>query len=154
MTSNAKTTQEYIDSLPEDRKEIISNLRNIILKNLPKGFEEGIQYGMIGYFVPHSIYPDGYHCDPKIPLPFMSIASQKNFLAVYHMGIYTKTELMDWFVSEFPKHSSKKLDMGKSCIRFKNMNDIPYDLIGELTSKLTPEEWINLYENAYKNRKK
>jgi hypothetical protein len=154
MTSNAKTTQEYIDSLPEDRKEIISNLRNIILKNLPKGFEEGIQYGMIGYFVPHSIYPDGYHCDPKIPLPFMSIASQKNFLAVYHMGIYTKTELMDWFVSEFPKHSSKKLDMGKSCIRFKNMNDIPYDLIGELASKLIPEEWINLYENAYKNRKK
>ena len=154
MTSNAKTPQEYIDSLQEDRKEIISNLRNIILKNLPKGFEEGIQYGMIGYFVPHSIYPDGYHCDPKIPLPFMSIASQKNFLAVYHMGIYTKTELMDWFVSEFPKHSSKKLDMGKSCIRFKNMNDIPYDLIGELTSKLTPEEWINLYENAYKNRKK
>ncbi|MCB0485124.1 MAG: DUF1801 domain-containing protein [Flavobacteriaceae bacterium] len=143
-----------MDSLQEDRKEIISNLRNIILKSLPKGFEEGIQYGMIGYFVPHSIYPDGYHCDPKIPLPFMSIAFQKNFVAVYHMGIYTKTELMDWFVSEFPKHSSKKLDMGKSCIRFKNMNDIPYDLIGELTSKLTPEEWISLYENAYKNRKK
>ena len=150
MTSNAKTPQEYIDSLQEDRKEIISNLRNIILKSLPKGFEEGIQYGMIGYFVPHSIYPDGYHCDPKIPLPFMNIASQKSFIAVYHMGIYTKTELMDWFVSEFPKHSSKKLDMGKSCIRFKNMNDIPYDLIGELASKLTPEEWINLYEKVYK----
>ena len=150
MQYKANSPEDYIDQVPNERQEILKKLRKTILDNLPKGFEEGMQYGMIGYFVPHSIYPDGYHCDPKIPLPFMNIASQKSFIAVYHMGIYTKTELMDWFVSEFPKHSSKKLDMGKSCIRFKNMNDIPYDLIGELASKLTPEEWINLYEKVYK----
>lgn len=154
MQYKANSPEDYIDQVPNERQEILKKLRKTILDNLPKGFEEGMQYGMIGYFVPHSIYPEGYHCDPKIPLPFMNIASQKNFVAVYHMGIYTKAELMDWFVSEFPKHSSKKLDMGKSCIRFKNMNDIPYDLIGELASKLTSEEWISLYENAYKNRKK
>ena len=107
---------------------------------------------MIGYVVPHSIYPDGYHCDPKLPLPLMNLASQKNFIAVYNMAIYAKKEIYDWFVSEYPKHCKRKLDMGKSCIRFKYLDDIPYELIGELASKITVDEWINYYESAIKNR--
>ena len=119
MQSKALTPKEYIDSLPDDRKQAVSELRMIILKNLPKGFTEVMGYGMIGYVVPHSLYPNGYHCDPKLPLPFMNIASQKNFVAVYHMGVYADTKLLDWFVKEYPKHIKSKLDMGKSCIRFK-----------------------------------
>ena len=132
------------------RKEALKKLRKTINANLPKGFEEGIQYGMIGYYVPHSVYPDGYHCKPETPLPFMNIASQKNFIAVYHMGVYAKKELLDWFVNEYPKYSKRKLDMGKSCIRFKKMDDIPYQLIGELSAKMTVKEWIDIYENAWK----
>jgi hypothetical protein len=105
---------------------------------------------MIGYVVQHSIYPSGYHCDTKQPLPFISIASQKNFVAIYHMGIYANTILMDWFVSEYPKHCTAKLDMGKSCIRFKKLNEIPYELIGELAGKITEEEWIKIYETQLK----
>ena len=150
MTSDAKTPEEYVNSLPQDRKDAISKLRKVILKKIPKGFSETISYGMLGYVIPHSIYPDGYHCDPKLPLPFMSIASQKNFVGVYHMGIYANKELYDWFVNEYPKHSSRKLDMGKSCIRFKKIEEIPYELIGELASKMTPNEWIKIYENAIK----
>ncbi len=150
MTSDAQTPEEYISALPQDRKDAISKLRKIILKSLPKGFSETISYGMLGYVVPHSIYPDGYHCDPKLPLPFMSIASQKNFVGIYHMGIYTNKELYDWFVNEYSKHSSRKLDMGKSCIRLKKIEEIPYELIGELASKMTPNEWIKFYENAIK----
>ncbi|MDX5584169.1 MAG: DUF1801 domain-containing protein [Aureibaculum sp.] len=150
MTSDAKTPEEYISALPQDRKDAISKLRKIILNSLPKGFTETISYGMLGYVVPHSIYPDGYHCDPKLPLPFMSIASQKNFVGVYHMGIYAYKELYDWFVNEYPKHSSRKIDMGKSCIRLKKIEEIPYELIGELASKMTPNEWIKIYENAIK----
>ncbi|MFD0861130.1 DUF1801 domain-containing protein [Sungkyunkwania multivorans] len=150
MTSDAKTPEEYIANLPDDRKEPVSKLRKIINDKLPKGFQEGMGYGMIGYTVPHSTYPDGYHCDPKVPLPFMNLASQKNFIALYHSGIYAKKELHDWFVAEYPKHVRTKLDMGKSCIRFKNVNNIPYDLIAELCTKMTPEEWIEIYENAIK----
>ncbi len=150
MTSDAQTPEEYISALPQDRKDAISKLRKIILKSLPKGFSETMSYGMLGYVVPHSIYPDGYHCDPKLPLPFMSIASQKNFVGIYHMGIYANKELYDWFVNEYPKHSNRKLDMGKSCIRLKKIEEIPYELIGELASKMTPNEWINIYENAIK----
>ena len=150
MTSDAKTPEEYINSLPQDRKDAISKLRKIIIKKIPKGFSETISYGMLGYVVPHSIYPDGYHCDPKLPLPFMSIASQKNFVGVYHMGIYANKELYDWFVNEYPKHSNRKIDMGKSCIRLKKIEEIPYELIGELASKMTPKEWIKIYENAIK----
>ena len=150
MTSDAKTPEEYINSLPQDRKDAISKLRKIILKKIPKGFSETISYGMLGYVVPHSIYPEGYHCDPKLPLPFMSIASQKNFVGVYHMGIYANKELYDWFVDEYPKHSNRKIDMGKSCIRLKKIEEIPYELIGELASKMTPKEWIKIYENAIK----
>lgn len=150
MTSDAKTPEEYINALPPERKEAISKLRKIIVKNLPKGFSETIDYGMIGYVVPHSIYPNGYHCKPETPLPFMSLASQKNFVAVYHMGVYAHKELLDWFVNEYPKHCSRKLDMGKSCVRFKKIEEIPYELIGELASKMTTEEWIDIYESNVK----
>ncbi len=128
----------------------MSKLRLVIKENLPAGFQETMSYGMIGYVVPHSIYPAGYHCTPELPLPFMNIASQKNFIAVYHMGIYADKNLLDWFVTEFPKHSNMKLDMGKSCIRFKKPEQIPFELIGELASKMTNEEWITIYESKFK----
>ncbi|MEM7186515.1 MAG: DUF1801 domain-containing protein [Bacteroidota bacterium] len=150
MQYNANTVEDYIDQIPEDRKGPVTKLRNIVLKNLPKGFEEGIQYKMIGYYVPHSVYPDGYHCDPKVPVPFMNIASQKNFIALYHSGIYAKKELSDWFIGEYPKHSKYKLDMGKSCIRFKKVDDIPYDLIAELVTKMSMEEWLDIYTTNIK----
>ncbi len=150
MTIDAKTPEEYISKVPEDRKEAISKLRETIKTNLPDGFEECITYGMIGYVVPHSLYPDGYHCDPKQPLAFACIASQKNFVALYHSGIYADTKIHDWFVAEYPKYVKTKLDMGKSCIRFKNIQTIPYQLIGELSQKMTPQEWINLYEQNIK----
>ncbi len=150
MQYKANSPEEYINQLPEDRQVPIKKLREIIKKNLPKGFEETISYGMIGYVVPHSIYPDGYHCTPELPLPFMNIASQKNFIAVYSSSVYATTELNDWFVNQYPKHCKRKLDMGKSCIRFKYIDDIPYDLIGELASKMTVEEWIAIYEKNIK----
>ena len=139
----------YLENIEEDRKEAFSQLRNTILTSLPVGFEERIQYKMITYAVPHSMYPAGYHCTPTDPLPFISIANQKGFIALYHMGIYGSEELLNWFTSEWPKHSSQKLDMGKSCIRFKKVNAIPFELIAELVSKITPEKWIEMYEKAY-----
>jgi len=144
----AITFQEYVNMLPDDRKTAMSKLRQTILDNLPQGFSESIGAGGISYSVPHSLYPAGYHCDPKQPLPFISIASQKNFVAVYHFGIYSNPELLEWFTKEYPKHSKLKLDMGKSCIRFKKMEHIPYNLIGELCKKVTVTEWINTYEKA------
>ncbi len=150
MQYEATSVDDYINQIPEDRKPAVKKLRKVILDNLPKDFEEGINYKMIGYYVPHSKYPNGYHCDTKLPLPFMNLASQKNFIAVYHMGIYTKKELMDWFVNEYPKHCNRKLDMGKSCIRFKKIDEIPYDLIGELVGKMTADQWIQIYEKAIK----
>lgn len=150
MQIAAETPDHYVEQLPHDRRDAISRLREIITKNLPIGFEEAVTYGMIGYVVPHSLYPDGYHCDPKQPLPFMSIASQKNFIAVYHMGIYIDDNLLNWFTAEFSKHSKAKLDMGKSCIRFKNPGQIPFELIGELAGKITPDEWISIYETKVK----
>ena len=150
MQYKASTPEEYVSQVPEERQEPLTRLRKVITKNLPKGFEEGIQYGMIGYYVPHSKYPDGYHCDPKIPLPFMSIASQKNSINLYHSGIYVKEELHDWFVNEYPKHCKRKLDMGKSCIRFKKIDEIPFKLIGELSNKMSCEQWINIYESSIK----
>jgi uncharacterized protein YdhG (YjbR/CyaY superfamily) len=143
------TVQDYIQSLPEDRQSAITKLCSLVKKNLPKGFEECISYGMIGYSVPHSLYPKGYHCDPKIALPFLSIASQKNFIAIYHMGIYADPTLLNWFTQEYPKHSKGKLDMGKSCIRFKKADQIPFELIAELATKMTPKQWIELYEKNY-----
>ncbi|AWH85527.1 hypothetical protein HYN59_10575 [Flavobacterium album] len=150
MQSPAATPDEYIASLPEDRKAAMEKLRGTINKNLPKGFKEGIGYGMLCWSVPHSAYPAGYHCDPKVPLPFLSVASQKNFIAVYHMGVYADKNLHDWFVTEYPNHVKTKLDMGKSCIRFKKPEIIPFALIGELVSKITMQEWIDLYEKNLK----
>jgi uncharacterized protein YdhG (YjbR/CyaY superfamily) len=142
--------QDYIEKLPDERKEAFNRLRETILKHLPKGFEECISYGMIGYVVPHSLYPKGYHCDPKLPLPMINLANQKNFIALYHMGVYANTDLLNWFVGEYPKHCKSKLDMGKACIRFKKMNDIPYDLIAELIAKVSVEKWIESYESAFR----
>ena len=150
MTSEAKTPAEYIKELPADRKEAIKQLRDVVLKNLPDGFKEQMGYGMLGYSVPHKIYPPGYHCDPKLPLPFVGMASQKNFIAFYHMGIYAMPDLLKWFVAEYPKHSTAKLDMGKSCIRFKKPEHIPYKLIGELMKKVSVEKWIEVYEKNLK----
>ena len=150
MQSKAASPKEYIDSLPEERKKAMNELRNVINKNIPKGFSEGMGYGMLGWAVPHSLYPAGYHCKPEDPLPFLGIASQKNFIAVYHMGIYADPKLLKWFVDEFKKQSTSKLDMGKSCIRFKKPEQIPFKLIGELASKMTPKEWIALYEKGLK----
>jgi len=149
MQSKARTVNEYIESLPDDRKKIITDIRKVILKNLPKGFEETMQYGMISYVVPHKTYPAGYHCNPKDALPFISLASQKNHIALYNMAVY-QGALHDWFVSEWKKSSDKKLDMGKSCIRFKKAEDVPLKLIGELSGKVTPKQWIEVYEKTFK----
>jgi hypothetical protein len=128
----------------------MQQLREVILKNIPKGFEERMGYGMLGYSVPHSIYPAGYHCNPKDPLPFFGLASQKNSINVYHMGMYARQDLYDWFVAEYPKHVKAKLDMGKSCIRFKKPEHIPLELIGELLQKMSVQDWIALYEKEIK----
>ncbi len=150
MQSAAKTPDQYFQELPEERKEAMLKLRQIIKKNLPEGFEEMMGYGMLGYAVPHSIYPKGYHCDPKQPLPFFGMASQKNSINIYHMGIYADSNLYDWFVSEYPKYSKAKLDMGKSCIRFKKPEHIPFELIGELLTKISVLEWITIYEEKFR----
>ena len=148
MRSEATTPDRYIAQLPSDRKEAMVKLRKEIIKNLPRGFKECMAYGMIGYVVLHSIFPDGYHCDPKLPLGFAGIASQKHFIAVYHMGIYCNPKLMKWFTDEYPKHTDARLDMGKSCIRFKKPEKIPYKLLGELMSKMTVKDWITMYQDA------
>lgn len=150
MQSKATTPEEYLKSLPEERKSAMSKLRSVIKNNLPKGFAEEMSYGMLGYVVPHSLYPDGYHCNPKQPLPFMNIASQKNFIAVYHMGMYVDKKVLAWFKKVYAKQSDTKLDMGKSCIRFKKIDLIPYAVIGALAAKMTPKQWITLYEKAFK----
>lgn len=150
MKYEASTPIEYVAQLPNERKGVIEKLRSIILNNLPEGFEEGINYGMIGYYVPHSIYPKGYHCSRELPLPFINIASQKKSVNIYHSGIYANPELYNWFVHEYPKYSSSKLDMGKSCIRFKKLDDVPYKLIGKLCGKISVKQWIALYEKSIK----
>lgn len=152
MKYEANSPEEYISQIPHDRQTVMRELRKTILKNLPNGFEETLSYGMIGYVVPHSIYPNGYHCTPNLPLPFINIASQKNFIAFYHMGIYADKKLLEWFVEQYPKHSTLKLDMGKSCIRFKKMDQIPFDLIGQLVQKISVNDWISMYETALKNK--
>ena len=147
MQSKTKTVKEYIESLPDDRKQIISDMRKVILKNLPMGFEETMQYGMISYVVPHKIYPSGYHCNPNDALPFISLASQKNHIALYHMAVY-QGALHDWFLGAWKKATDKKLDMGKACIRFKKPEEVPLKLIGELSGKVTPKQWIYMYEKT------
>ena len=149
MQSKAKTPDEYILELPEDRKIAITKLREVISTNLPSGFKEEMSYGMIGYVVPHEIYPSGYHCTPKLPLPFINIASQKNYISVYHMGLFEGT-LLDWFKEEWAKQSDLKLDIGKCCIRMKKIDKIPYMLFGTLSRKLSVQEWIQIYEEKIK----
>ncbi|MCI4443098.1 MAG: DUF1801 domain-containing protein [Lentimicrobium sp.] len=153
MQSSAKTVKDYLNELPEERKTAFLRIRDCILNNIPKGFEEIMSYGMLGYVVPHSIYPNGYHCNPKLPLPFINIGSQKNFIAVHHLGIYANPKLLDWFVSEYPKHCNQKLDIGKGCIRFKNLDQIPFDLLEELARKISVKDWIECYETQIKSRK-
>ncbi len=146
MQSNAATVDQYLLEVPSERQVCFNQLRDVMLANIPAGFVEQMSYRMIGYVVPHSLYPAGYHCDTNLPLPFASIASQKNFIALHHMGIYSNPAMLDWFVNEYPKHCKLKLDMGKSCIRFKKPEQIPFDLIAELMRKITVEEWIGLYQ--------
>jgi len=150
MQSKATTVEAYIAELPEDRQKMINEFRKVIKKNLPKGFQECMNYGMIGWVVPHSKYPGGYHCNPKDPLPFMGLASQKNSVNFYHMGIYGDPKLLKWFTDEHAKASSKKLDMGKSCVRYKKAEDIPLKLIGELAAKISVDDWISRYEKMLK----
>lgn len=150
MQIPAISIEDYISKIPEERHEVFRKLFNTVDENLPEGFSQGVSYGMVGWAVPLETYPAGYHCTPGSPLPFISLASQKNFIALYHMGIYAKPELLNWFVEEFPKHSKRKLDMGKSCIRFKKMDDIPFELIAELSKKMTVNEWIDTYESNFK----
>ena len=152
MQIKASNPEEYISKIPEDRIPSFKKLRQTILNNLPKGFKEQMSYGMIGYVVPKNIYPLGYHCDTNLPLPFANIASQKNFIALYHAGIYANKKIHDWWVSEYPKHCKYKLDMGKSCVRFKKVEDIPYDLIAKLMQKISVEDWIKMYERNVKRK--
>ena len=150
MNIEANNPEEYISKVPAKRTEAMKKLRQVVNENLPEGFQEMMNCGMIGYVVPHSLYPSGYHCDTSQPLPFINIASQKNFIAFYHMGIYANEDVLNWFTAEYPNHVSTKLDMGKSCIRFKNPEKIPFELLGELVSKISAEEWINTYEQHIK----
>ena len=153
MKIEANSPEDYVVQVPEERRASFIQLRQSILEQLPQGFEEVMSYGMIGYVVPHSLYPDGYHCAPALPLPFMNIANQKNFIAFYHMGIYAEPELMKWFVDEYNALGLRKLDMGKSCIRFKKWEEIPFDLIGQLVAKRSPKDWIKVYEANYKKKR-
>ena len=150
MQSKATTVEQYMAELPPERQKAMAELRKVIKKNIPKGFREEMSYGMVGYVVPHSKYPAGYHCKPIDPLPFMNFASQKNFIAVYNMGVYADPKLYKWFTDEYAKAGVGKLDMGKSCIRFKKLEKIPYKLIGELASKISPDKWIATYEKIIK----
>jgi hypothetical protein len=155
MKSNANSVKEYLNEVPDEGKEPFNKLRDTILANLPKGFREEMNYGMIGYVVPHSIYPGGYHCSPELPLPSASIASQKSNIAFYHMGLYSYPELLDWFKKEYPKHTTAKLDMDKSCIRLKKPEQIPFELIGELMKKVSvSRDRVNFYEEKKKNYSK
>lgn len=149
-----KEIEAYLSALTDERRNAVSKIMDVLKENLPEGFSEELNYGMIGYVVPHSLYPSGYHCDPKLPLPFINVASQKHFVGLYHMGIYADEEILKWFTEEYPNHCKYKLDMGKSCIRFKKLEDIPYDLIAELSKKISPAQWIGMYESSLKTRKR
>ena len=149
MKIKANNIKEYLQNIPEERKEVFDKLMKTVRENIPKGFSEELSYGIPAWVVPHSLYPKGYHCSPELPLPFVSVASQKNFIALYHMGIYATPDLLNWFIKEYPKHSKRKLDMGKSCVRFKKMDEIPFELIGDLMKKMNPKEWMEKYESAF-----
>ncbi len=148
MNYKATSPEDYISQLPEERQAPVKRIFDIFKNSMPSGFEYKLNYGFPSAVIPHSLYEGGYHCSPELPLPFASVASQKNFVALYHSGIYSIPEVHDWFVGEFPKHCKRKLDMGKSCIRFKKMDDIPFDLIEELMTKLTPQDFIDVYSKS------
>lgn len=150
MQSKATTVEQYLAEVPEDRQAVMRSLHEAVLKVLPKGFEPAIGYGMMGYVVPHSVYPAGYHCNPKDPLPFAGMASQKNHISFYHMGIYADPDLLAWFQQEYAARVKGKLDMGKSCIRFKKAEQVPVDLLAELCSKMSVQDWISIYESQIK----
>ena len=147
---NKDSIKDYINSLESERKKAITQLINVIEQNIPKGFEKVMNYGMPSFVIPHSIYPNGYHCDTTLPLPFIGVSNQKSSISLHHMGLYADPELLNWFKSEYPKHSNTKLDMGKSCIKFKKFNEIPYELIGILSNKMTVKNWIDIYEKNIK----
>jgi hypothetical protein len=150
MKPTGATVAAILENISEERKEAFQRLHQIILDHLAPGLEPGLSYGNLGYVVPHSLYPAGYHCKPSEPLPLAWIASQKNSINFYHMGIYADPKLLDWFVAEYPKHSAQKLDMGKSCMRFKKPEHIPFELIGQLMGKMSAQDWIDMYERLYK----
>jgi len=152
MKANGTTVIDILSNIPSERAEHFNQLHDVIVKNLPNGFEAAISYGGLGYVIPHTLYPAGYHCKPIEPLPFAGISSQKNSINFYHMGMYSDPLLYEWFVTEYPKHSKKKLDMGKSCVRFKSPDEIPFKLIAELMRKMSAQEWINLYESKLKKK--
>ena len=149
MKIDATSVDDYFNKIPVERKEEMNKIREIINTNLPNGFAEQLAYGMPSWVVPHSIYPNGYHVSPQLPLPFMSLASQKNFIGLYHMGIYSDPKLLNWWTKEYAKCCRRKLDMGKSCIRFKQLDDIPHNLIAELCAKISVKKWIETYENSF-----
>lgn len=148
MKSSANSVEEYIQGLSEERKIAVSRIREAVLSALPKGFTEQVSYGSIGYVVPLSLYPKGYHCNPKLPLPFMNIASQKNYISFHHMGLYGDPQLLAWFQAEYPKYAKTKLDMGKGCVRFKKIDDLPIELIKKLCAKIKPQDWIKMIEKS------
>lgn len=153
MTSNAKTPAEYLEELPEDRKAVVKKLYGMLCAKMPKGFEPVMQYGMITFVVPHSLYPKGYHATPELPLPYLSLASQKNFVALYHMGLYSNSKQLAAFQKAY-NDTGFKLDMGKSCIRLKNLDKIPYDVLANSITIYTPASFIERYEKALADRPK
>ena len=158
MAGKATTVKEYLASLPEERRAAIGAVRDVILKNLDSGYEEGISYGMIGYFVPHRLYPAGYHCDPKQPLPFAVLGSQKNYMSLHLMCLYSggdpggpAASLQEWFRTEWAR-TGKKLDMGKACINFKRADDLALDAIGEVFRKVPANKWIAVNEKLLQEK--
>jgi hypothetical protein len=151
MTSTAKTVDEYLAALPPDRRTAISAVREVILTNLQAGYEEAMQYGMIGYVVPHSIYPAGYHCDPSKPLTYAMLGSQKNHMAIYLCNVYGHKETETWFRKAF-QATGKKLDMGKSCVRFKKLEQLPLDVIGQVIARTPVDKYIAGVEHAINRR--
>lgn len=153
MQTTASSVQEYLEQLPDERKTAMIRLREVILENLPEGYTESMGSVGPGYCIPHSLYPSGYHVNPKLPLQLITIASQKNFIALYHMGLYMNPALLNWFTTEYAKHSRARLDMGKACVRFNKPDQIPFDLIGELARKITPQDFIRVYEQVLAREK-
>jgi hypothetical protein len=152
MSDSGNPVDEYLASLPEDRSAALQAVRQTILANLSEGYEEGIQYGMIGYYVPHSVYPAGYHCNPKQPLGFAALGSQKNYMTLHLVCVYSDSELSEWFKDAY-QQTGKKLDMGKGCLRFKKLDDLPLEVIGELIRRMPADKWIQINEAFLAERK-